>query len=151
MADGYARNYLIPQRLARPATEDNIKSVADEKNHRAEERLRERKRLEAAAAALKDAEAVIASKANELGHLFGSVGPAEITANLAGQGFEVIEDFVRLKEHIKQVGSHTVNIRFADDIIVPVTVTIVAEGIEPSTPDQQQEQKQPEGTENVSQ
>ena len=55
VADGFARNYLFPQGLAKVATEDNVRSVADEKAKRSEQRLRERKRLEAAAAAINGA------------------------------------------------------------------------------------------------
>lgn len=128
VADGFARNYLLPQGLARIATDENIRSVAEEKARRSEERLRERNRLEAAAAAVKGAEAAISAKANELGHLFGSVGPKEIAENLRSQGFDVLDEFVYLPEHIKQVGTHEVPLRFADDLQVNVTVIVVAEG-----------------------
>ena len=75
---GYARNYLIPKGLAKVATEGNIRSIAKEKAKRAEQRLKERKRLERAAEAVDGAEAVLAAKANELGVLFGSVGEHQI-------------------------------------------------------------------------
>ena len=134
VADGFARNYLFPQGLAKVATDENIRSVADEKARRSEDRLRERKRLEAAAAAVNGAEAAVSAKANEVGHLFGSVGPKEIAENLRSQGFDVLDEFVHLPEHIKQVGKHEVPLRFADDLQVNVTVIVVAEGavIEPS-------------------
>ena len=90
VADGFARNYLFPQGLAKVATDENIRSVADEKARRSEDRLRERKRLEAAAAAVNGAEAAVSAKANEVGHLFGSVGPKEIAENLRSQGFDTI-------------------------------------------------------------
>ncbi len=128
IADGFARNYLFPQGLAKIATDDNIRSVADEKAKRSEQRLRERKRLEAAAAAVNGAEVALAAKANELGHLFGSVGPKEIADNLRSQGFDVLDEFVHLPEHIKQVGKQDVTLRFADDLQVNVSVLVVAEG-----------------------
>jgi large subunit ribosomal protein L9 len=128
VAEGFARNYLLPQRLAVIPSDDKLHSMAQEKTKRTEHRLRERKRLEAAAAAVKGAEAVISAKANEQGHLFGSVSPKEIAANLQAQGFEVSEDLVSLKEHIKTVGTHSVTIRFADDLSSTVTVTVVSAG-----------------------
>jgi large subunit ribosomal protein L9 len=128
VADGFARNYLFPQGLAKVATDDNIRSVADEKAKRSEHRLRERKRLEAAAAAVKGAEVALSAKANELGHLFGSVGAKEIAENLRSQGFDVLDEFVHFPEHIKQVGKHEVTLKYADDLQVNVTVVVVAEG-----------------------
>lgn len=130
VADGYARNYLLPQGLVIVPTEANLRSLSKEKTERAERRIQERKRLETVAERTKGAEAVIAAKANELGHLFGSVTAKEIAANLRALGFEVADEVVRLKEHIKQVGTYSdsVELKFADDLIVPVTVTVVAEG-----------------------
>ena len=125
---GYARNYLIPQGLARPATEGNIRVLAKEKAKRAENRVRERKRLEEAAAAVEGAEAVLAAKANEQGVLFGSVGASDIAANLREQGFAVADEFVELEENIKHVGSSQVVLKFANDLAATVTVVVVAAG-----------------------
>ncbi len=127
VAEGYARNYLLPQGLAKVATEGNIRSIAEEKAKRAELRLKERKRLETAATAVEGAEAVVAAKANEHGVLFGSVTEKMIAANLREQGFEVADEIVRLSEHIKQVGSHEVTLKFADDVTTTVNVVVVAE------------------------
>ena len=124
---GYARNYLLPQRLAVTATEANLKSIAEEKARRAEQRIAGRKRLEQAAEAVDGAEAVIAARANELGHLFGSVTADQIAANLREQGFEVADEVVKLPEHIKQVGECGVTLKFADDTTATVNVVVVAE------------------------
>lgn len=127
---GYARNYLLPQGLAKVATEGNIRSIAEEKAKRAEQRIKEQKRLETAARAVEGAEAVLAAKANEQGHLFGSVTAKEIAANLRAQGFEVADDIVQLSEHIKEVGSHEVTLRYAVNLKVKVNVVVVAENAE---------------------
>jgi len=128
--EGYARNYLLPQGLARPATDANIRAIADEKAKRAEVRHVEIKRLEQACAAVKGAEAVIASKANEQGHLFGSVTEKHIAENLRAQGFAVADEVVQLGEHIKQLGSYQVKLKFADELTATVSVVVVAEGPE---------------------
>lgn len=125
---GYARNYLLPQGLAKPAIEANLRAIAKEKARRAEQRITERQRLEEAAAAVEGAEAVVAVKANEQGVLFGSVGAGEIAANLRQLGFEVAESIVQLSEHIKNVGTHSVTLKFADDLTAQVNVVVVAEG-----------------------
>ncbi len=123
---GYARNYLIPQRLGMVPTEANLASLVDEKAKRAEERLAERGRMDSAAAAVEGAEAVIAAKANEQGHLFGSVGAMAIAENLREQGFEVADDIVRLPENIKEVGTTEVTLKFADDLTATVNVIVVS-------------------------
>jgi large subunit ribosomal protein L9 len=128
--EGYARNYLLPQGLAKVATEGNIKSIAQERAKRAEQRLQERRRIEKAAQAVDGAEAVLATRANEQGVLFGSVTEAMIGANLRAQGFEVADDVVRLPEHIKHLGTHEVALQFADDITATVRVVVVPEQVE---------------------
>lgn len=125
--EGYARNYLLPQGLAKQATRGNIKSLAQEKAKRAEQRIEQQKRLKKAAEAVDGAEAVVAAKANEQGHLFGSVSEKQIAANLRAQGFEVADQVVRLSGHLKEVGSHTVTLKFSDDLKATVTVVVVPE------------------------
>jgi len=128
--EGYARNYLLPQRLAKVATEGNIRAIAQEKAKRAEQRLQERRRIEKAVAAVNGAEAVLAAKANEQGVLFGSITEAMIGANLRSQGFEVADEIVKLPEHIKQIGTHEVTLRFAEDLTATVRVVVVSEQTE---------------------
>lgn len=133
VADGYARNFLFPQGLAKAATDNNIKSIAKAKAARAEERNLERKQLEKAAQAVNGAEAVIAAAVNELGHLFGSVFRHDIAKNLREQGFEVADEVVMLHEHIKEVGTYSVKLEFADDLTASVSVVVVPEGIDAET------------------
>lgn len=126
--DGYARNYLLPQGLAKIATEANIKAIAEEKASGAEARKSESTHLEEIASAVEGAEAVLAAKANEQGVLFGSVGASEIAENLRAQGFEVADEYVDLPQHIKQVGTHSVKLEFADGVAATVSVVVVPEG-----------------------
>jgi len=135
--EGYARNYLLPQGLAKVATDGNVRSIAKEKAKRAEHRLQERRRLEKAAQAVNGAEAVVSAKANEQGILFGSVTEPMIAANLREQGFEVADEIVKLPEHIKQVGTHDVTLKFADDVTATVRVVVVAEQVEAEAPSPQ--------------
>ena len=125
--NGYARNYLLPQGLATTVSEDSIRTLAEEKAKRAEQRIKEKKRLEEAAKAVDGAEAVIAAKANEQGHLFGSVTEKQIASNLREQGFTVADEVVQMTEHIKEVGTHEVKLKFAENVVVSVNVVVVAE------------------------
>jgi len=133
---GYARNYLLPQGIGKIATEASIRAIAEEKAKRAEQRIDDSKRLENAVKALEGAEAVLAAKANEQGHLFGSVTDRQIAANLREQGFEVADEVVQLPEHIKQVGTHAVTLKFSDDLTVTVNVVVVPEQESPPETDE---------------
>jgi len=145
---GYARNYLLPQGLAKPATGANVKALAKEKARRAEQRIKEHKRLEEAAAAVEGAEAVLAAKANEQGVLFGSIGPRDIAANLREQGFAVADDYVHLEENIKHVGTSQVTLEFSKDVNATVNVVVVSAGadvgVQSADPEQKQGQEQKE-------
>ncbi len=129
---GYARNYLLPQGLAKVANEAGIRAIAEEKARRAEQRRLDGKRLEEAVKAIEGAEAVVAAKANEQGHLFGSVNERQIAANLREQGFEVRDEIVQLPEHIKEIGTHSVTLKFRDDLTATVNVVVVPEQQEES-------------------
>ena len=126
--DGYARNYLVPQGLAIIPTEANIQSLAEEKARRAEVRKVQMERLEQVAEKVNGAEVVVASKANEMGHLFGSVSPREIAENLRQQGFEIKDSMVRLAGgHIKELGTHDVTLKIAGELTAAVRVVVVSQ------------------------
>jgi large subunit ribosomal protein L9 len=131
--DGYARNYLLPQGLGKPATNANLRAIAKDKVARAEERKLEAEQLQKVAEAVEGAEAVVAAKANEQGILFGSVGPAQIAQNLRDQGFEVAEEDVAMDEHIKNVGTAEVKLKFVNDLTAKVSVVVVPEGVDVET------------------
>ena len=125
--DGYARNYLLPQGVATVPTEANVKSLADEKVKRAEFRKLTFEKLEQVASAVEGAEAVVAAKANEQGHLFGSVSERDIATNLREQGFEVSDEMVRLDGHIKEVGTHEVALKISAELTAKVSVVVVSQ------------------------
>ncbi|MEN8126814.1 MAG: 50S ribosomal protein L9 [Planctomycetota bacterium] len=126
--DGYARNYLLPQGLATVPTQKNIDALADEKARRAEQRQLERDQKQELATSMEDAEVVLAAKANELGHLFGSVAERDIAENLRQQGFTVQDAMVRMPNgHIKELGTHTITLRVAPDLNVAVRVIVVSQ------------------------
>ncbi|HOK95373.1 MAG TPA: 50S ribosomal protein L9 [Anaerohalosphaeraceae bacterium] len=126
--NGYARNYLLPQGLATIPTEANIKSLEAEKQRRAEIRRLERQQKEQLAARMEGAQVVIAAKANEMGHLFGSVTERDIADALRQQGFEVQDDMVKMPAgHIKEIGTHEVVLRIASDLRPAVRVVVVSE------------------------
>jgi len=141
VSEGYARNYLLPHRLAIVPSESKIKAMAEEKAKRAEQRKVVIENFKKAAEAIEGAEAVLAAKANDQGHLFGSITVKEVAENLRRQGFEVEEKYIQLDGHIKEVGERSVKIRFAVDISATVKVIIVPEAQSMETTDASEEGK----------
>lgn len=125
--NGYARNYLLPQGVGIVPTDANIRSLADAKAKASEERKVAHDRLATVVEAVEGAEVVVASKANEQGHLFGSVSQHEIADNLRGQGFEITDDMVRIGEHIKEVGTHEVTVKVAAELSAKISVVVVSQ------------------------
>ena len=134
--DGYARNCLLPQRVAVFATESNVKAMAGVKAQRAAERQLVTEQLEQAARAVDGAEVKIVAKTNEQGHLFGSVTGRDVAEDLRSQGFEVADDIVKMPVHIKEVGTYEITLQFASDVIAKVSVVVVAEDKEVETSEQ---------------
>ena len=124
---GYARNYLLPHRIAIVPTEANIKSLEEERAQRSEQRKIAVERLAQVVGKVDGAEAVVSAKANEQGHLFGSVTEKDIAANLREQGFEVPDNCVDLDEHIKEVGQYSVKLRFSPELKATVNVIVVSQ------------------------
>jgi large subunit ribosomal protein L9 len=126
--DGFARNYLIPTRQARRATEAAIKEFEDK---RAElEKLAADKLAAAQALAEKMAgkTVTITQKAGVDGRLFGSVTNADVSEGLKKLGFEVAKSGIRMPSGpIKAVGEQTVNISLHTDVHVDVNVAVVGE------------------------
>ena len=126
--ESYARNFLMPQRLATVPTEHNLKAMAEEKAKRTVQRNLDEERMQKAAKAVEGAEVVLAAKANEQGHLFGSITENQIADNLRQQGFEIVDRVVQIDEHIKEVGQYSVKLKFTANVTAKIKVTIVPEG-----------------------
>lgn len=125
--NGYARNYLLPQGIAVIPTEANIQSLAEEKARRAELRRLARQEKEQLARSVDGAVVSLTAKANEQGHLFGSVTEKDIAAALRAQGFGVTDEMVHLDGHIKEVGTRDVVLKVAADLKAVVQVTVSSE------------------------
>ena len=122
---GYARNYLLPHGLAYQPTAANLRQVEAEKLRYLEELASQRAEIEARAALVNGKEVTISARANEEGHLYGSVGPAQIVAALAEQGQFVEAENVVLEEAIHQLDKYDVELRFGHDVTATVHVWVV--------------------------
>jgi large subunit ribosomal protein L9 len=128
VADGYARNYLLPRKLALPVTEGNRKHVERERARFEAREDEERKVAEAVAARLGSIEVVIARKVGETEALYGSVTAGDIAEALAAKGFDLDKRKVQLHDSLKKIGDVDVTVRLHRDVSATVKVRVVAEG-----------------------
>jgi len=125
---GYARNFLFPQGVAYEATTANVRRLGEEKKKYDEKTLKEKGVAEVVASKVEGLTVVIAKKAGEEGHLYGSVTASEIADALANKGIEVDRRRVELAEPIRRLGSHTVHVRLHRDVAATLTVEVQAAG-----------------------
>ena len=127
VADGYARNYLLPQNKAVVATPQNRKMLEQESAKFELQIAKERKLAEEMAQRLEGVVCTIAAKVGEEDRLYGSVSVRDIVDTLANQDIVVEKRMVLLKEPIKAIGSYNVPIRVYKDVEPEITVEIVPE------------------------
>ena len=127
VADGYARNYLIPRKLAAPVTETTRRQLAKLQRDRAEREKSERTEAEAFAARLAEASCTIAVKTGEGGKLFGSVTAADVAASLKEQGIELDRHRVVMEAPLRELGVFNVPVKLSAGVEASVKVWVVEE------------------------
>jgi large subunit ribosomal protein L9 len=127
VAAGYARNFLLPKRLAVAATESNKKIVEQEKQAHLRRDAKEISEAQDLAKMMSSASVTIAQKAGENDHLFGSVTAGDIAAALEKQGYNIDRKKVHLDEPIKQLGDHKVSVRLHREVTIEIPVHVVRE------------------------
>ncbi len=127
VADGYARNYLLPRRLAVPATEANKKIVEQERQAHLRREARERGEAEELARLLAGVTVTIPQKAGEHDQLFGSVTAKDIAEALQQKNYVVDRRKIQLEEPIKQLGEYKVPVRLHKDVTAEILVQVVKE------------------------
>jgi len=127
VAPGYGRNYLIPKKLAYPATPGNLKVIEHEKRAKDTRDAKVRQDHEKMASVISGFSFTVAKKVGENDALFGSVTSQDIADLLAGKGFEIDKRRIELHEPIKTLGSHTVEIKLHKDVTARVSIEVVKE------------------------
>jgi large subunit ribosomal protein L9 len=122
---GYARNYLIPQGLGTQPTEANIRQVDRAKEAYLAQVARDKVEIEARAKLVDGKEVTIAARANEEGHLYGSIGPAQIAQALADEGTMIEASAILLSDPLRQLDKYDLAIEFGEDVTASVTVWVV--------------------------
>jgi len=133
VSDGYARNYLLPRKLALPATEGNRKHVERERKIMETREAEEKSQAEAIASRLATIDITIARRVGDTEQLYGSVTATDIAEFLKTKGFEIDRRKLILPEPIKTIGEHDVPLKLHREVTAPLKVKVVREGAETPT------------------
>ena len=127
VAEGYARNYLLPRKLALAVTEANKRQIERERRVAEIKDAEEKQQADAIAERLAGTEVEIARRVGENDTLYGSVTSADIAHALEAKGFSVEKRRVTLPEPLKSLGEFTVPVRIHRDVVAQVRVKVVAD------------------------
>ena len=127
VAAGYARNFLLPRRLAVAATDSNRKIVEQEKQAHLRKEAKAQGEAEELGKLVSAVTISVARKAGENDQLFGSVTAADIADQLAAQKYSIERRKIQLDEPIRTLGEHKVPVRLHRNVTVEVTVNVTKE------------------------
>jgi large subunit ribosomal protein L9 len=128
VADGYARNYLVPRGLAMKATKGVAAQAESMRRNRQAREVRDRTAAEELAGRLNTGPLTVGARAGEGGKLFGSVTSADIVAALLeATGIEIDRRSVMLDDPIRELGEVEVPVRLHPEVVVPLVVAVVAQ------------------------
>jgi large subunit ribosomal protein L9 len=125
---GYARNYLLPRKLAVEATAGNVKQIEAERAALMKKEARERTSAEGQAAQLQSLRLDFVRRVGEHGMLYGSVTTMDIAEALRERGYEIDRRRIQLREPIKEAGEFSVNVRLHREVVVTLPVVVTPEG-----------------------
>ncbi len=124
VSEGYARNYLLPRKLAVPASEGNTKRLTQIRASLAKKEASEKGLAESLAGQIAAATVTLTRKAGESDQLFGSVTSADIAEALAALGYNVDKRKIQLSEPIKLVGEYSVPVKLHHDVSATIKVVV---------------------------
>jgi large subunit ribosomal protein L9 len=137
VASGYARNYLLPKKLATVVTKGNIEQINLQRLKNEEKQKEEIKNLQVLADEIAKISATITVKTNKEGKLFGSVTAHDIAKVLSEKGFQIDEKMVVLEAPIKKCDLYNINVILHPDVKAQCRVWIVSESEKPTDPQQE--------------
>lgn len=127
VAPGYARNFLLPQKLALEAVGKNLRELEHQKRLLAEKREKIRQAMLSLAEKVNQASIVLSRKVAEDDKLYGSVSSSDIWSALTEQGFDLPRKSIQMEQPIKQLGEFTVTVRIDAQITAQVALTVKKE------------------------
>lgn len=127
VASGYARNFLLPKKLAVAANDSNKKIVEQERQAHLRKQTKFKGEAEDLGKLLEGVTVIISQKSGENGQLFGSVTSKDVADGLAAKNFTIDRRKIQLDDPIKQLGEFKVPVRLHKDVTAEVTVQVVKE------------------------
>ena len=125
---GYARNYLLPRKLAVEATTGNVKGIEQERAALLKKEAKERSTAEAQSQQMSSIQLEFTRKAGEQGALYGSVTSMDVAEALKERGYEIDRHRIHMREPLKRLGEYTVPIRLHREVTIDLKVRVAAEG-----------------------
>jgi large subunit ribosomal protein L9 len=125
---GYARNYLLPRKLAVEATAGNVKGIESERAALLKKEAKERASADAQSQQMGTLELEFRRKAGEQGALYGSVTSMDVAEALRERGYEIERHRIHLREPLKRVGEYTVPVRLHREVTIDLKVRVAPEG-----------------------
>jgi large subunit ribosomal protein L9 len=125
VAPGFARNYLLPRKLALAVTEGNRKLIERERKVADAREAEDKQTAEALASRVSQTEITVARRVGETGHLYGSVTTSDLGEALAAKGLDIDKRKIQLDEPIKAIGEFTVPVKLHRDVTVQLKVHVV--------------------------
>ncbi len=127
VADGYGRNYLIPQGMARMATEGAINQLKEEQRQQARKLAARQDEAERVAEELEDMQVVFTAKVGEENRIFGTITTQQIAVELANRGFDIDRRDIELHEDIRVIGAYKANIKVHSDVEATLDIQVIPE------------------------
>jgi len=128
VAPGYARNYLVPRKLAVQATAENSRVLTRKRERLDAEEAARNAELAARVAVLEGMLLETTERSDETGHLYGSVNASRVAELLNEKGFEIDDDNIRMERAIKDSGTHEIELHLFGETSVNVTIEVTGEG-----------------------
>jgi large subunit ribosomal protein L9 len=127
VADGYARNYLLPRKLAYLATPGNLKVIEYERASLLKKEAKQKDESEKLKEMLDKVEVSTRRKVGEQDALYGSVTNSDVAELLEAKGFQIEKRKIHMDDHIKSIGEFTIPIRLFKDVTAHIKLTVEAE------------------------
>jgi len=143
VSSGYARNYLLPKDLAVQPTPANVKRVEARRQEIEKQERERRDQQQKMIDQLKAVEVHLERRANEQGHLFGSVTATDIAKQLQAQGFNVLAEDINLPGRLDRISDYSVQVKFAEDLTTDLKVWVHADAESKAAIDAHAKSQQP--------
>ncbi len=124
VADGYAKNFLLPQKKAELATDGNLKALKKKEEKEKKKRKKKKEEIEKLISELEDKEFIIETKVGEKNQLFESINSEKISEKIKKEGYDVSEKQVKLDKPIKQLTEKEVELQFNHDLKTNIKIKI---------------------------